>query len=64
MIVCPNCSSTKSLVSELKSKPGLNRRYRTCKDCGHRFVTHENLVDWQGHIKGWDTTKGPLEASE
>jgi len=64
MIACPKCSSPKSRVKELKSRPGFNRRYRICADCGHTYVTHENIVDWQGHIKGWGMARGPLEASE
>ena len=64
MIACPNCTSPNSRVLSLKSKPGYNRRHRSCVDCGHRFVTHENLVDWEGRTSGWRVTLGPLEAGE
>jgi transcriptional regulator NrdR family protein len=64
MIACPKCTSTKSRVRELKSKPGFNRRYRICVDCGHSFVTHEHIVVYEGKLKGMVTVPGPLEAGE
>jgi transcriptional regulator NrdR family protein len=64
MIACPECSCPESTVRELKSRPGLNRRYRICKGCGAHFVTHENQAVWQGKGKGWVTVPGPLEAGE
>jgi len=64
MIACPKCSSPKSRVKELKSRPAFNRRYRICDECGAHFTTHEHQVVWQGKIKGWMTVRGPLEASE
>ena len=51
MIACPKCTSTKSRVRELKSKPGFNRRYRICADCGHAYVTHEHIVIYEGKLK-------------
>jgi hypothetical protein len=51
-------------VRELKSKPGFNRRYRICADCGHAYVTHEHIVVYEGKLKGMVTVPGPLEAGE
>lgn len=62
MIPCPNCSSTKNKVRELKSKPGYNRRYRVCDDCGEAFCTHERLVTYEGRDRGMVVVPGPLEA--
>ena len=64
MIACPKCTSTKSRVRELKSKPGFNRRYRICADCGHAYVTHEHIVVYEGKLKGMVAVPGPLEARE
>ena len=64
MIACPKCSSPKNAVKEVKSRPGFNRRYRLCAECGHTFVTKEILVIWQGRANGWEEVPGPLEAGE
>jgi len=37
---CPNCHSDKHVVRE--TRDGI-RRTRQCKECAHRFVTHEGL---------------------
>lgn len=53
MLRCPECHGDTEVTGRYKEKGDrMDRviRYRVCKDCGHKFQTHE-VYDWEYHRK-------------
>ena len=57
---CPKCGSMNFDVidSRNRTQRPYIYRVRTCLDCGHRFRTHETVVDVSDdYIKGYEQAK-------
>lgn len=38
---CPKCGIDNNIVADSRSRGGVQRRIRVCRECGHRFTTTE-----------------------
>jgi len=47
---CPACSHHNTRVTDTDRVPYGIRRYRSCRKCGHRFVTVERVENWDNLI--------------
>ena len=44
-MICPECKSLNTYVTEVRQVGGANYRRHTCKECDAMFFTKEDIVD-------------------
>jgi hypothetical protein len=59
---CPNCGHDKSRTTDTDRAYGGIRRYRTCRNCGHRFVTLERIENWDPVMGNYAPAEGSAPA--
>jgi hypothetical protein len=59
---CPSCKHHHSRVTDTDRVADGIRRYRTCRNCGHKFATLERIENWDPVMGGYAPTEEPRPA--
>lgn len=57
---CPNCKHQHTRVLDTDRVADGIRRYRSCRNCGHRFATLERIEDWDPAMGSYAPAAGAI----
>jgi hypothetical protein len=57
---CPSCKHQHTRVLDTDRVADGIRRYRSCRNCGHRFATLERIEDWDPVMGGYAPAAGAI----